>query len=252
MCDTCHAGCCRAYNLLITVYDALVISRDLTLPIAEFASMLPRQAEMVKKMGDLHTPVRFSDPGYEDTFFYIVLKRVPSALLPGTVKCYFLQEWNRAEVVADRGQHLGAKIAGRCGIYGSRPLMCRAYPAFLHGNGALGFVTNPKPLELSKASPAYELCPDEWTAGAFAPDPGQAVHTLVLNRYEINFQNELIKEWNNAPRALREFFPFAAACYANRFRMAPQLVETPPEVLPPEPPAPEAIAPQPSSVPFIR
>jgi Fe-S-cluster containining protein len=230
LCDTCHAGCCRAYNLLITVYDALVISRDLSLPIAEFASVLPMDADKSKRMGDLHVPLRFSDPGFEDSFFYIILKRVPSALFPGSVKCYFLQEWTRSEPVAERRSHPGAKVAGRCGIYGSRPIMCRAYPAFLHANGALGFVTNPQPLESSKTIPAFELCPEPWTVEAFTKDPSQTVHTLITNKYEIGFQNELIKEWNAAPRSLREFFPHAAACYANRFRLAPALVATPPPI----------------------
>ncbi len=227
MCDTCHAGCCRAYHLFITVFDAMQITRDLNLPIGEFVTMVPHDAAGVKRVGDMHTPLRFSDPGLEDTYLYIALKRVESRLVPGTLKCYFLQEWQRTEPVAARGEHPGAKIAGRCGIYGSRPLMCRTYPSFLHQNGALGFIANPKPADLAKANPIYTLCPEKWTAQSFAPDTTQAVHNLALSRYEIDFQNKLIEEWNAAPRLLKEFFPYAVACYASRFRLVPELVTTP-------------------------
>jgi Fe-S-cluster containining protein len=239
MCDTCHAGCCRAYHLFITVFDALLISRDLNLPIAEFVTMVPQNDEGVKRLGNLNRPIRFSDPGFEDTYFYIGLKRVESRLFPGTVKCFFLQEWHRAEPVAARGNHPGATVAGRCGIYGSRPLMCRAYPSHLHPNGALGLIGNPKPAELVKTNAIYNLCPDKWDAASFGSDPTQVVHNLVLNRYEVEFQNKLIEEWNANPRPLRDFFPFAVACYANRFRLAPEMVQTPPAAEPAPQPVPE-------------
>ena len=227
MCDTCHAGCCRAYNLLITVFDALQISRDLSLPIGEFVAMLPRDAAGAKRFGDLHRPLRFSDPGFEDTFFYIGLKQIESRLIPGTVRCHFLQEWPRAEVIPERGSHPGAKIAGRCGIYGSRPMMCRAYPSFLHKDGALGMVANPADTPMTQANEIYTLCPDKWTLASFGSDTTQVVHQLVLNRYEIDFQNKLIDEWNARPRSLKEFFPFAVACYSGRFRVIPEMVTTP-------------------------
>lgn len=247
MCDTCHAGCCRAYHLFITVFDALQISRDLSLPIGEFVTMVPQNEEGAKRLGNVHRPVRFSDPGFEDTYFYIALKRVESRLIPGSVKCYFLHEWQRSEPIATRGDHPGAKVAGRCGIYGSRPLMCRAYPSFLHPNGALGFITNPKPADLSKANPIYTLCPDKWDAQSFGSDATPVVHNLVLTRYETEFQNKLIEEWNLNPRPLKAFFPHAVACYANRFRLAPELA-TAPAVSAPAPAAP-AMALEPAPIP---
>jgi Fe-S-cluster containining protein len=177
-------------------------------------------------MGRLHRPLKFSDPGFEDTQFFIALKRVESRLIPGTLKCYFLQEWQRSEAVTARGEHPGSKLAARCGIYGSRPLMCRAYPSFLH-EGALGYVTNPAPSELSKSHEIYTLCPEKWEAAAVGTDSTQVLHQLVLNRYEIDFQNKLVEEWNAAPRTLNEFFPFAVNCYGNRFRVVPEMVTTP-------------------------
>jgi len=221
MCDTCHAGCCRAYHLLITVFDAIRIAQDLSLPVGEFVTMIPQNAANAKRMGELHRPIRFSDPGFEDTYFFIGLKRVESKLIPGTLKCFFLQEWQRQEPVAARGDHPGANIAGRCGIYGSRPHMCRAYPGFLHGSGALGFITNPKPAEISKTNAIYTLCPEKWQATSAGADTTGVMHNLVLNRYEIEFQNKVVDEWNASPRALKHFFPYAVSCYSGRYRVAP-------------------------------
>lgn len=221
MCDTCHAGCCRAYHLLITVYDALRISQDLALPIGEFVAMVPQTADGSKRLGDQHHPIRFSDPGYEDTYFYLGLKRVDSRLAPGTLKCYFLQEWSRAEDAAGRGDHPGAKIIGRCGIYASRPLMCRAYPTSLHADGNLAFIGDPKVVDLQKTNAIYTLCPEPWSPAAFGPDCTTVVQNLALNRYEVSFQNKLVDEWNTNPRALREFFPHAVRCYGARLRAIP-------------------------------
>jgi Fe-S-cluster containining protein len=227
MCETCHAGCCRAYNLFITVYDALRISRDLSLPISEFVTLVAQNAEGVKRLGGQNHPIRFSDPGFEDTFFFVALKRVESRLVPGTHKCTFLQEWQRSEPVAGRDGHPGSKVVGRCGIYGSRPLMCRTYPSVLHPDGALGFISNPKPPDLMKTNPIYTLCPEKWETASFTSDPSQAVHTLVLNRYEVDFQNKLVDEWNANPRPMKGFFPYAVACYGNRIRLVPELVTEP-------------------------
>lgn len=244
MCDTCHAGCCRAYNLIITVFDAVQISKDLSLPISEFVALISENAEGVKRLGALHRPLRFSDPGLEDTFFYIGLKRVESRLIPETLKCYFLHEWQRAEPVMERGEHPGGKIAGRCGIYGSRPLMCRAYPNFLHQNGAVAFISNPKQPELAQAHRIYSVCPEKWDLKSMGEEASQVVHQLILNKYEIDFQNKLIDEWNAAPRRHSEFFPHAAACYGGRLRMVPEMVTTPsvaeaPQAVPEPAPIPE-------------
>jgi hypothetical protein len=38
---------------------------------------------------------------------------------------------------------------------------------------------------------------------------------------------------------VRDFFPFAVACYANRFRLAPEMVQTPPAAEPAPQPVPE-------------
>lgn len=231
ICDTCHAGCCRTYHLLITAYDALVIARDLGLPVGEFTTFLAANGENIKRIGGKHTPIKFADPGQEENRFFIALKRVNSALIPGTLKCYFLQEWQRQDVVAERGDHSGAKIIGRCGIYDSRPQMCKTYPAALHTEGALGFIATPPPTPLSDQNKIYEICPEKWTPEAFAQDPSKMLHTLVLTSYEVDFQSRAVAEWNAKPGLAKEFFPFMHRVYGIRFRLGgTQTVENPPDL----------------------
>ncbi|MBI4662158.1 MAG: YkgJ family cysteine cluster protein [Verrucomicrobia bacterium] len=238
ICDTCHAGCCRTYNLIVTVYDALVISRDLGLPIAEFVTFLATRGEQIKLAGGKNTPIIFSDPGYEEVRFFVTLKRVDSRLIAGTLKCYFLQEWNRQEVVAARGDHPGARIAGRCGIYGSRPLMCQTYPTVLHNEGAVGFIGTPPPTDLQKVHEIYKICPEKWSPEAFVQDPAKALHSLVLYNYETNFQNRCLAEWNASPGLMKGFFPFMLRAYGERFRLNLDMVASTPEVKKDDNPAP--------------
>lgn len=215
-----------------------MISRDLGLPIAEFVTLLATKGEKTKLAGGINTPIVFSDPGLEETRFFVTLKRIESQLVPETVKCYFLQEWNRHETVVARGGHPGARIAGRCGIYGSRPLMCQIYPTLLDSGGAVAFINTPPPTDLQSVHEIYKICPEKWSPGAFAQDPAKAAHTLVLFNYETNFQNRCVAEWNTRPGLMKDFFPFMVRAYGDRFRLAPEMVANAPEVRSDENPAP--------------
>lgn len=239
ICDTCHAGCCRTYNVFITAHDALTIAQDLALPVAEFVTFLAADEQQARQFpADHQSPMIFSDPGKENARFFLMLKKVESGLIPGTLKCFFLQEWKRQDPIANRGDHPGARIAGRCGVYGSRPLLCRTFPSTLHENGAVGFISTPQPTEVEKTNEIYKLCPEKWTPQAFSSDPTKVLHTLVLSRYETDFQNRAVAEWNAKPGLMKDFFPYMLAAYGNRFRLAPELVATPPSLQDADNPAP--------------
>jgi Fe-S-cluster containining protein len=254
ICDTCHAGCCRTYHLVITAFDALSIANDLSLPVGEFATFLATSGEVTKLLSGHNTPIQFTDPELRDKQYFVALKKVESQLIPGTQKCHFLLEWNRQETIPGRGDHPGARIAGRCGIYHSRPQMCRAFPAFLHSNGAVAFVSTPAPNDLQLQHEIYKVCPEKWTPEAFTKDPSEALHTLVVTRYERDFQNLAVEEWNKNPGAAKDFFPFMQKIYGTRFRMSPEMVATPPEIknadgttfVPAGAPAPAADSPPPA------
>ena len=165
------------------------------------------------------TVIKFSDPELAGKHFVLSLKRVDSSVIPGTRKCYFLLEWERKQPIPSRGDHLGSKIAGRCGIYGSRPLMCSVFPTVLAGAGeAIGYVgtpNNPNP-----AHEAYRLCPDEWTSSAFSSNPTATIHNLAVSNYEKNYQAQILSEWNSNPGLMQNFFDVMEKAYANRFRHA--------------------------------
>lgn len=227
MCDTCHAGCCRGYHLLITGYDALRMSRDLSLPIGEFCTMLSFSLEQSRRFEHNYVPVRFSDPGCEAKRFFLGLKRIESRLQPGTVRCYFLNEWERGHDAPNRDDHPGRRIVARCSVYGSRPMMCRTYPTSLHQNISVGFIATPRPIDLESKNEIYKLCPEQWTAEQFSTDATTVLHNLAINRFELDFYNQAVAEFNKKPRAVKEFFPFLASAYENRFRTAPALVTAP-------------------------
>lgn len=228
MCDTCHAGCCRGYNLLITAFDALRISRDLSLPVGEFSTLLSFSAEQSKRFENSFTPIKLSDPGCSEKRYFLALRRIESKQFPGTVKCYFLNEWMREHDAPNREGHTGKRVIGRCSIYGSRPMMCRTYPTSLHNETPLGFISTPRPIDLADKHPIYQLCPEKWTAEAFSTDPTTVLHNLAVNRFEMEFYNRAISEFNKGGHKVAEFFPFMARLYENRFRTVPQLVATPP------------------------
>lgn len=211
ICDTCHSGCCRAFILQITAYDAFLISRDIGLPLSEFITILSVSPEAFANT------IAFSDPGMEDQRFVLTLKRVESTITPSTKKCYFLQEWQRGQVMEHRGNHPGARIIGRCGIYGSRPLMCQVYPSGFDGTGTFGYVVSP-----TNENPSHEIytvCPEPWSATTFAKEPASALHSLALYGYEKNFFDHAVAEWNRSPGPISEFIAFMSKAYESRFRL---------------------------------
>ena len=226
MCDTCHAGCCRGYNLFITAFDALRMSRDLSLPVGEFVTLMAFNIEQSKRYSANFEPIQLGGGEFAEKRFFLALKKIGSQLFPGTVKCYFLNEWTRERDAAGRDAHPGKKTVARCSIYGSRPMMCRTYPTSLHANVALGFISTPRPIDLASKHDIYTLCPEKWTAEAFSTDPTTVLHNLVINRFEMDFHNQAVREFNKQPRAAKDFFPFMARVYEHRFRTAKELVST--------------------------
>lgn len=228
ICDTCHAGCCRGYQLVVSVFDVLKISRELNLPIGEFATLLRFPASETFAMGgssEAYLPIRFSDPGCEGFGHAVSLKRVASSVIPNSLRCYFLLEWERAEPIAGRGDHPGSRVAGRCGIYGVRPLMCRTFPTTLTPVG-VAVLFDPKPLPLEGHSEAYRLCPEPWPS--VLPEQAEpAVHSLAMLNYEVGFQNKAVGEWNGQPGRIVDFFPFMIQAYQHRLRLTSSLTTAP-------------------------
>jgi Fe-S-cluster containining protein len=100
-CDGCAADCCRRFDVVIQGWDAWRIARDLRLPLAAFLAVEAAPAP------DLDHQLVLDGAAASHSYHRLALKKSAGA-------CVFL---------------LSAGGVGRCGIYGSRPSACRAYPA---------------------------------------------------------------------------------------------------------------------------
>lgn len=220
-CDTCHAGCCRSYHLFITAFDAFRVARDLGVTVGEFATMTVFDAADAVRYEEEYTALRFTDQP-EDKRFFLALRRIDSALFPGTHKCYFLQEWRRENEAPERGEHPGRHTLGRCGIYSSRPMVCRTYPTSLHPTVPVGLINTPPPPQMPESQEAHTLCPEEWTAANFGVEPTRVIHNLAIRRFEREFYNQAVAEFNAENHPLPEYFPFMLRVYEHRFRDAPK------------------------------
>lgn len=218
-CDTCHAGCCRSHYVFVTAYDALKIARELGMQVGDFATFMSFTVEEVTRYEPDNVPLRFADRP-EDRRFLLALKRTDSALFPGTQRCWFLQEWHREQEAPERGTHPGRHTLGRCGIYGSRPNVCRVFPTQMHPALPVG-VLHERPLTKVPDHEVYAGCPEDWTVQKFGIEPDAALHTLAIHRLEREFYLQASREFNEAHLALTEFFPFMSRALAHRFRVAP-------------------------------
>jgi Fe-S-cluster containining protein len=109
-CSGCAAGCCRSFNLAVNGFDAYRLGRDLQLPLADFVEL-----RWVPKPDDEHR-VRLSADPADARHHRLVLRRVPEPLGEHADRCVFL---------------LTIGAGARCGVYLSRPSMCRVYPTFM-------------------------------------------------------------------------------------------------------------------------
>jgi Fe-S-cluster containining protein len=201
--------------VFVTAHDALRISRELGLPLGEFATLMSFGAEEVRCYEPEHVPLRFADTP-EDRRYLLALKRTESALFPGTQRCWFLQEWRREKEAPERGEHPGRHTIGRCGIYGSRPQVCRVFPTSLHATLPLALI-HPQPLPGSANG-----CPEEWSVEKLGVAPHAAVHALAVHRFEREFFMQASREFNAARLPLAEFFPFMTRVLGHRLRVAPE------------------------------
>lgn len=225
LCASCHGGCCRSLLLIITAWDALRLSRDLERSPESFTQFIPLGESQTEALQGLPAQIRFSDTQGPLQNHTLVLKKEPSQLLPGTHRCTFLLEWPQ-ENADPEASHPGGRVTGRCGVYGSRPLMCRTYPALLDDNNQ-PVITYRRSMQAPQGE--HALCPKPWTPEMFGNDPSATAHNLILERYEFDFFNAAVERWNETPRPRSEFFPFMTKEYQHRIRAA-EASELPEEI----------------------
>lgn len=211
VCSICHGGCCRRYYIDLTGYDILNISRTLELGIPLFTQALPVRPEDVETLSKDAALFKFADNG-GDTHYRFCLKQVKSKIIPDTLKCMFLQEWDGETLELPA---LNDVIA-RCGIYGPRPLTCAIYPARLDESGIFGYVMDPHINCERKQTAAYNVCPRPIEEKDFDANSENITKNLALHKFEMDFFKTFAKHWNENPGYLQDFFPHMETVYTNR------------------------------------
>ena len=201
-CESCHAGCCRAFAVPVTGADIITIARQTGLSFWDF---VVRWADQEGTISRGRVP-NFFFPDVPETPFVICLMQTQSLFLPGTAKCRFL-----IECPPDELHPLGG---ARCGIYGARPSACRVFPTKMNRAGDLVVLCNVSSPPRDDAHPAYDLCPREWEVEEL--DPVRTLQDLVITKYEFAFFAEIARAWNQAPKSWKAFPEFLRLVYSNR------------------------------------
>lgn len=192
-CDGCHAGCCRAHAVPLTLSDIVRIAADRQL---DFWNFVVRWADETGSIARGQVP-HFHFDDEPQTPFVIGLMHTASDVYPGTTRCRFLQE-----SVRDDGS-----VTGSCGIYESRPLACRIFPAVQLPTGEIGVVDIPE--SPTAVHEAFRLCPESWSVGDLSTDDARA--QIEECRGEMELMSVLAERWNSNPGPWTLFPQFLTA-----------------------------------------
>ncbi len=225
-CESCHAGCCRAFAVPVTGADVLRIEQQLQLNFGDFVC---RWADPDGNIARNYAPqFRFADE--PETPFVICLRHTASEYFPSTTKCRFLIEGE-----PDAEHPLGQ---ARCGIHSVRPGACRAFPTKLNETGELAVIYDvPEQGRPTDPAPSYSLCPRPWEPSDV--DGVTGIQDLVVARYEMGFFKQLANLWNRKPRDWGLFPEFLRLVYKSRVLKDTEMDHEPPQTIPfPTPPTP--------------
>ena len=217
LCPECHAGCCRRFNVYVLGSDIIRICESLKMDMSVFVNPIPLPADKIEKYRFNNTAIFMYKDGGEGQYYCLALKSDFSKFYPETTKCIFLQEFN-AEILS-RGKIPGT--ISRCGIYGCRPAICRAFPATYYDEEKQIKIKDPHlVIEKAKAavqdSPAYNLCARGLTEEDYVPFVEGYVKDAVLEYYESEFFCKVAEKWNNDPDLFDNFYDFLLKEYNNR------------------------------------
>jgi hypothetical protein len=212
MCDSCHAGCCRAFAVPVTGADILAIQRRLGLAFEEFVRKVADPSGRIANGAVPH----FTFEEAPEIPYVICLDHVSSAFHPQSTKCRFL-----IECPPDAEHPLGR---ARCGIYGVRPSACRVFPTKFNPTNDMALVVDLPQRVRDSSNPAYTLCPRPWEPADI--DPIQAVQDLAVVKYELAFFRQVGQLWNRSPGSWNAFPKFLDLVYSNRVGREERAVET--------------------------
>ncbi len=196
----------------MTGADIIRIERSLDLSFWDFVCRWTDPDGTIARKYAPH--LKFADDPQTD--YVICLKHEESPFLNGTTKCRFLTECQPHE------EHpLGT---ARCGIYGSRPAACRAFPTKLNAGGELAVIYDVPERGREDPHPAYNLCPRPWEPSDL--DPISTYQELAVARAEMEFFKSVAEVWNRNPRTWSVFPEFLRLVYASRLFCERDTVES--------------------------
>jgi Fe-S-cluster containining protein len=212
ICQSCHAGCCRAYAVPITGADVLRLERATGLNFWDFACRWEDREGIIS--GDYAPQLFFDDEPL--TPFVLCLLHQPSLLAPTTSKCRFLGESS-----PDSESPLGR---ARCLVYDNRPSACRVFPLQLHTSSPVAILSRvPAHGRPADGHEIYRLCSREWRPSDV--DPIGAPQDLAVAEYETSFFKQVAAIWNQSPGSWLKFPEFLRLVYENRVCGPAELVE---------------------------
>ena len=219
-CDSCHAGCCRAFVVPITGTDVLRLERT----GLDFWDFAVRWSDPDGSIAQRHAPqLHFADTGDEP--FVLGLMHTPSATLPGSTCCRFLRE---AAPTPDAPLGTAA-----CSLYEDRPRTCRVFPMKFNQTRELVQLEHVPPHGRSSDDHlAYKLCPRDWTVDEV--DAIEMPATIATAEHEMQLFHKIAGVWNRRRGEWTAFPDFLRQVYNSLVRVA-------------EPPADH-----PATVPFHR
>lgn len=189
-CASCSASCCREYAVPLTGNDIARIMAERSVDFWEFVCRWEDRDGLISR--GIVPQFRFADD--PETPFVIGLRPVASRQRPGTRMCCFLDEGDASQ---------GCSSSVRCGVYESRPVVCRVFPFRRDSAGHVGVQPGvERGAEIAPGRPA--LCPSRWN---LTPEQCSRVSDdLDQCRDEMALLSLLAQRWNRRPGPW-ELFP---------------------------------------------
>lgn len=211
-CDTCHAGCCRAFAVPVSGADILRLVRETGRSPWDFVC---RWADPEGRIAGQFAPTfHFDDE--PATPFVVCLRMDESKMFPGTRKCVFLSEEVTSEPASSSLLPVLENHPPRawCSVHKDRPGTCRAFPLTLSPDLDFAVLNQVPANGRGDGQAAYDLCPRAWTTDEI--DPLDQMADLVVARYEMQYFQSLARSWNRKPGPWSLFPEFLKLVYATR------------------------------------
>ncbi|MEW5821847.1 MAG: YkgJ family cysteine cluster protein [Cyanobacteriota bacterium] len=208
LCTNCMAGCCRRYDVGLTGYDIIKISRTLDVPPSFFLNVAEYTDEdYIQNVSKSEALFAFTDNSCKH-LYRIKLKRVKSTIYETSLKCIFLQEWISEDITKS--------VFARCGIYNIRPVICSTYPAKFVNDKRTVVIPYVFDRDKNYKESPYELCKRAFIESDFNFDKDEMINLLIKHNYETEFFKSFAEKWNQNPSSVNDFLLEITNLYKNR------------------------------------